>query len=109
MFMDYDQENWEELLPAAEFQARVVEQDSIKISPFFLNHGYHPRISFTYEPRTGKDPRQKAEFKQAESIARQIEAALEEAKKNLKAAQESIVAQANKKRQDVSFEIGNSV
>ena len=79
------------------------------MSPFFLNHGYHPRISFTYKPRTGKDPRQKAEFKQAESIARQMEAALEEAKKNLKAAQESMVAQANKKRQDVLFEIGNSV
>ena len=63
MFMDYDQDNWEELLPAAEFQARVAEQDSIKMSPFFLNNGYYPRISFTYKPRTGKDPRQKEEFK----------------------------------------------
>ena len=82
--MDYDQDNWEELLPAAEFQARAVEQDSIKMSPFFLNNGYHPRISFIYKPRTGKDPRQKEEFKQAESIARYIEAALEEAKKSIK-------------------------
>ena len=38
-----------------------------------------------------------------------MEAALEEAKKNLKTAQESIVAQANKKKQDISFEIGESV
>ena len=72
------------------FLAEVIT--TIKMSSFFFNHGYHPRISFTYESRTGKDPRQKAEFKQAESIARQIEAALEKAKKNLKAAQESIVA-----------------
>ena len=79
-------------MPAAEFQAKAVEQDSIKMSPFFLNNGYHPRISFTYKPRTGKDPRQKEEFKQAESIARYIEAALEEAKKNIKAVQESIIA-----------------
>ena len=85
MFIDYDQDNWEELLPAAEFQARAAEQDSIKMSPFFLNNGYYPRISFTYKPRTGKDPRQKKEFKQAESIARYIEAVLEEAKKNIKA------------------------
>ena len=82
---------WQELLPAAEFQARVVEQNSIKISLFFLNNGYYPRMSFTYKPRTGKDPRQKEEFKQAESIARYIEAALEEAKKNIKAVQESII------------------
>ena len=92
MFVDYDQDNWEELLPAAEFQARAMKQDSIKMSPFFLNNGYYPRMSFTYESRTGKDPRQKEEFKQAESIARYMEAALEKAKKNIKAAQESMIA-----------------
>ena len=79
-------------MPAAEFQARAVEQDSIKMSPFFLNNSYHPRMSFTYKPRTGKDPRQKEEFKQAESIARYIEAVLEEVKKNIKAVQENIIA-----------------
>ena len=79
-------------MPAAKFQARAVEQDSIRMLPFFLNNSYYPRISFTYKPRTEKDPRQKKEFKQAKSIARYIEAALEEAKKNIKAVQESIIA-----------------
>lgn len=38
-----------------------------------------------------------------------MDAALEVAKKNMKAAQESMTAQANKKRQDVTFEMGESV
>lgn len=109
MFINYDQKNWDELLPIAEWAARANEHDTIGISPFFLNNGYHPRMSFTYEPRKAKDARQRKEFKQAESIAHWMDATLEVAKKNMKAAQESMIAQANKKRQDVTFEVGESV
>ena len=35
IFVDYDQENWEEFLPAAEFQAKAVEQDSINVMDRF--------------------------------------------------------------------------
>jgi len=49
MFMDYHQTNLPEWLAIAEFSYNNKIQKSIKISPFYANYGFNPRMGF--EPR----------------------------------------------------------
>ena len=93
----------------AEFAANAAPSDATGMSPFFLNHDHEPRMSFTYEPRTAKDARQRQEFKDAESIAGRMEEALAQARTNLAAAQKAMIVAANRKRKAVSFEVGDNV
>ncbi|SCV70662.1 BQ2448_3424 [Microbotryum intermedium] len=43
-FCDYLQTNWSELLPLAEFAYNDSFHSSIGASPFYVTHGYHPRL-----------------------------------------------------------------
>ena len=43
-FVNYQQDDWSELLPHAEFCYNNTLQDSIKSSPFYAHQGYHPRF-----------------------------------------------------------------
>ena len=43
IFCNYEQNDWFELLPLAEFAYNNASQESTKISPFFANYGFHPR------------------------------------------------------------------
>jgi hypothetical protein len=45
-FVSYDQKDWEELLPMAEFAANSVINESLGTSPFFVSKGFEPRMSF---------------------------------------------------------------
>ena len=38
------QDNWDDLLPAAEFAINNAFQESIQNTPFYLNNGRHPRL-----------------------------------------------------------------
>jgi hypothetical protein len=42
MFINYQQDNWVELLDTAEFTYNNTEHASTKVTPFFANYGYHP-------------------------------------------------------------------
>jgi hypothetical protein len=42
MFVNYQQDNWCQLLPKAEFTYNNTEHASTKMTPFFANNGYHP-------------------------------------------------------------------
>jgi len=44
IFCNYEQNNWFELLPLAEFAYNNAFQESTKMSPFFANYGFHPRF-----------------------------------------------------------------
>jgi hypothetical protein len=44
--VNYLQDNWVEYLCMAEFAANALPSDSTKISPFFANKGFEPRMSF---------------------------------------------------------------
>lgn len=47
IFCEYDQSNWPELLPLAEFAHNSTHHSSIGMTPFYANLGYHPRMSVT--------------------------------------------------------------
>src|ERR1700731_4051864 len=44
-YCNYQQDNWSELLPLAEFAYNNAPSTTTGISPFFVNKGYHPNIS----------------------------------------------------------------
>ena len=45
MYCNYQQDNWAELLPLAEFAYNNAPSATTGISPFFANKGYHPNIA----------------------------------------------------------------
>lgn len=49
-YVNYLQDDWLEWLPSAEFAANNTESSAINTSPFFANYGFHPRMSFDFEP-----------------------------------------------------------
>ena len=44
-YVAYLQDNWDELLPLVEFAYNNTPQDSIGMTPFFANKGYHPVLN----------------------------------------------------------------
>src|SRR5271163_4842055 len=57
IFCDYQQDNWHELLPLAEFAYNNAKHASTQVSPFLANYGRHPRFSVKVtEPNESKNP-----------------------------------------------------
>ena len=46
--IDYNQDNWNDLLPTAEFAYNNTVHSSTKTSPFYANYGFHPRFEFKH-------------------------------------------------------------
>ena len=44
VFCNYQQDNWDELLPLAEFTYNNVPSATTGITAFFANKGYHPNL-----------------------------------------------------------------
>ena len=45
VYCNYQQDNWSELLPLAEFAYNNAPSATTSVSPFFANKGYHPNIT----------------------------------------------------------------
>jgi len=45
IYCNYQQDNWADLLPLAEFAYNNAPSTTTGVSPFFTNKGYHPNIS----------------------------------------------------------------
>lgn len=48
-YLDYDQDNWVELLPVAQFAYNNAMSSTTGHTPFYANYGYHPQLA--YEPQ----------------------------------------------------------
>ena len=49
VYSNYQQDNWSDLLPLAEFTYNNAPSATTGISPFYANKGYHPNISVHLE------------------------------------------------------------
>ena len=49
VYSNYQQDNWSDLLPLAEFAYNNAPSTTTGISPFYANKGYHPNISIHLE------------------------------------------------------------
>jgi RNase H-like domain found in reverse transcriptase/Reverse transcriptase (RNA-dependent DNA polymerase)/Integrase zinc binding domain/Chromo (CHRromatin Organisation MOdifier) domain len=82
IFCDYQQDNWFQLLPLAEFSYNNAQHASTQMSPFFANYGFNPRFSLQVLGPTDQPQNPAAE----ELIAR-FKAIYQQVKENLTAAQ----------------------
>jgi hypothetical protein len=111
-FMNFNQDDWVQWLPLAEFAMNNVTSETTGVSPFFANYGFHPKLGV--EPSQPAQPTlsqsQRKEFFKANTIADRFNRILTQ----LKAlAQQSIARYehyANEKREDAPmFNIDDQV
>lgn len=56
MYCNYEQDNWVDLLPLAQFPYNNAEQASTNTTPFFANYGYHPRLQCEIDTSAQESP-----------------------------------------------------
>jgi hypothetical protein len=100
-FVTPSQDNWDELLDAAEFAVNNAWQASVRNTPFMLNSGQHPLTPVTLDTDT--------HVPAAKAYTTQLREAVILARKCLEAAQHRQKAFADKRRRDVSYSVGEAV
>jgi hypothetical protein len=55
-FVGYYQDDWPDLLPIMDFAAASMAHESTGVSPFFVERGYEPRMSFDWQ--AARNPQQ---------------------------------------------------
>ena len=92
LFTSERQDDWDELLPMAEFQYNNHVHASTKETPFMLDTGRHPRMGF--EPR-----QQPSKLEAVNEFKERMASSLEEAKAALSKAQDDMARYYNQRRQ----------
>ena len=108
-YCNYHQDNWVKLLPMLQFADNNVLSSATQMTPFFFDHGYHPRMSFTNDDTPYETTRQRILAGQAHQIADTMEHNLRVAQQNIAKAQETMTKQANRHRREEFIEIGDLV
>jgi len=60
-YVSYLQDDWTDYLFLAEFAANNQVSDTTSVSPFFANHGYHPKYDFELDIRVDTSEEQQAQ------------------------------------------------
>jgi transposase InsO family protein len=99
------QDDWSEYLPMNDFAAAALQQDSTKRSPFFIERGYEPRVSFDWrlpsvQSHTAED---------AQKWVKRMEEIWKDTRDEIQRAQARQITQANKHRREEDFGIGDMV
>jgi len=106
-YVNYEQDNWDNHLAAAEIAINNSQQASTRFSPYYLNYGRHPilpisldkskmRIDQVYNPTAGE-------------TYQKIHEHIENARKNLEQARQRQTFYANQKRTEVEYKAGQMV
>jgi hypothetical protein len=95
------QDNWDEYLDLAEFAINDSTNPSTGYSPFYLSYGQHPN--------TALDLTTDAMVPKAQDFLQDMSDALTHAKTKLQEAHAHQAVQANMKRRDITFKVGDKV
>ena len=112
-FVNYLQDDWVNWLPMAEFSANNAESSAINTSPFFANYGFHPRMSFDFEPAMpahAAQPRELVQREKAANMANKMKEIREFLREEMALAQAEMEEQANRHRTPAPrYEVGDKV
>ena len=101
-YCNYQQDNWSDLLPLAEFAYNNAPSATTGISPFFANKGYHPNISV--------HPERDLTSARAREFAVDLDALHSELRKQIAAAQARYQCSADARRSPaLNFKVGDQV
>jgi len=102
-FLNYAQDNWEELITPIEFAINNLLQASTGQTPFYLNYGKHPNTPISLlQPEMSTTPA-------ANEFLEKMTNLLKVAKDNLQEAQDQQAKYADIHRSDESFDVGERV
>ncbi len=79
------------------------------MTPFYVNKGFHPRMSFGPDTSSYSSTRTRLEASKAEDISQRMQELLDYGKSNLKVTQEQMKDQVDKHRRDISYNVGDMV
>ena len=102
-FVNFEQNDWARLLPMAEFAYNNAKNASTGFTPFELNCGYHPRVSY----KEDLDPRSKS--KTAEKLSSDLRNLMAACQQNLHHVQKLQKRAHNKSVKPQSYAPGNKV
>jgi hypothetical protein len=102
LFVDHRQTDWPEWLAIAEFSYNNKFQSSIRVSPFYANYGYNPRMGF--------EPRRKVKVQAVEDFVQRMKNVQAEAEAALHKARDDMKRYADRLRADApKYQIGDKV
>jgi hypothetical protein len=105
--VNYQQADWVQWLPLAEFAANNHTSETMNCFAFFSNYGIHPQMIFSQHPI--KDPNDIGEVN-TQQMAQRMEEHFSKLSAEMKRAQTVQSTQANKsQRAGTSLEVGNKV
>ena len=102
-FVNFEQNDWARLLPMAEFAYNNAKNSSTGHTPFELNCGYHPRVSFEEDT----DPRSRS--KSADELSAELRDLMTICRENLYHAQKLQKQAHNKSVKPKSYKHGDKV
>jgi Reverse transcriptase (RNA-dependent DNA polymerase)/RNase H-like domain found in reverse transcriptase/Integrase zinc binding domain/Chromo (CHRromatin Organisation MOdifier) domain len=109
MFVNYAQDDWEELLPYAELAINNRTATATKVSPFFLEHGYHAE-PLDINESLSDEGNPLSPIQKADSIVRKLKEVQEWAQSTMATAQQTMEEVTNRHRQQApSFKVGDKV
>ena len=108
-YCNYMQDDWARWIPMMEFSDNNNTSASLGLTPFYFNHGFHPRMSFSPDCNSYETTRERLQATKAEDITKRMEELLEYGRKQLQKSQLSMEAQANMHRKDVTYKEGDQV
>jgi hypothetical protein len=114
-YVNTHQNNWESMLPMAEFAYNNAYHTATQTTPFLLNYGVEPLTPLTFltshqlERRNNKEDGLMAQCPAAKRFTERMQDALTIARRCLEAAQQRDKANADKKRKDITHKVGDYV
>jgi len=109
-FVNYYQDDWDELLPVVDFAQASLPHEAIGQSSFQTEMAFEPRTSFDWvEIQDVTSATERLNRQEAQEYGKRIQQAWEFARRDMRLVQERYSKQANKTRRPVDFDVGDKV
>ena len=109
-FVNYQQDDWCQWLPLAEYAGNNQVSASTNMTPFFANHGFEARTEFNLDalepPATA---RERIEADRAVAIVKQMDQVWAQARGCMAKTQQNAAEFANRYRKEVEYHVGDQV
>ena len=103
------QNDWAKWVPMVEFSDNNNVASATQMSPFYMNKGFHPRMSFAPDTTSYETTRERLQSRTAADIAARMEEIANFGRAAVAASQAKMELQANKHRQESPFKEGDLV